>query len=114
MEEAVAVIAAHLGVVNEEEINNMSIPFFNDVLAALGRRLNYESVSNLYGNSFCKDAGKYISEANPLVKPHKNKGFIDLLSKATITMSKKSKKETQEAVNTALGGDVSWAEGLVD
>lgn len=111
MEEAVAVIAAHLGVVNEEEINHMSIPFFNDVLAALGRRLNYESVSNLYGNSFCKDAGKYITEANPLVKPHKNAGFIDLISKAKIT-KQTSKKETEKAVNEALGGDVSWAEGL--
>ena len=112
MDEAVAVIAAHLGVVDEEQINNMSIPFFNDVLAALGRCLNYQAISNLYGNSFCKDAGKYIAEANPLVKPHKNKGFIDLLSKAVIT-KQTTKKETQKAVNEALGGDVSWAEGLI-
>lgn len=112
MDEAVAVIAAHLGIADEEQINNMSIPFFNNVLAALGRRLNYESISNLYGNSFCKDAGKYISEANPLVKPRKNKGFIDLLSKAVIT-KQTNKEQIQKAVNESLGGDVSWAEGLI-
>lgn len=113
MEEAVAVIAAHLGVVREDDINNMSIPFFNDVLAALGRRLNYETISNLYGNSFCKDAGKYIAEANPLVKHKKNQGFIDLLSKVKIT-KQTTKKETMAKVNESLGGDVSWAEGLLD
>lgn len=113
MDEAVAVIAAHLGVVNEEQINDMSIPFFNDVLAALGRRLNYEAISNLYGNSFCKDSGKYVADANPLVKPHKNKGFIELLSKAVITKHT-TKAETQKAVNESLGGDVSWAEGLIE
>lgn len=113
MDEAVAVIAAHLGIVDEEQIDNMSIPFFNNVLVALGRRLNYDSISNLYGNSFCKDAGKYIAEANPLVKPRKvSKGFVDLLSKAVIT-KKTTKKETQEAINASLGGDVSWAEGLI-
>lgn len=91
----------------------MSIPFFNDVLAALGRRLNYESVSNLYGNSFCKDATKYISEANPLVKPRKfNSGFMNMLSKAVVVKNK-TQEQKQESVNNALGGDVSWAEGLI-
>ena len=113
MDEAVAVIAVHLGIADEEQINDMSIPFFNDVLTALGRRLNYESISNLYGNSFCKEPGKYISEANPLVKPRRNKGFIELLSKAVIT-KQTTKAETQKAVNESLGGDVSWAEGLIE
>ena len=91
----------------------MSIPFFNDVLGALGRRLNYESISNLYGNSFCKDATKYISEANPLVKPRSSGGgFAELLAKSIIN-THASKEKTQEAVNNALGGDVSWAQGLV-
>ena len=107
-------IAAHLGVVDEDQINNMSIPFFNDVLAALGRRLNFESISNLYGNSFCKNAQKYISEAHPLAKTSKNGvgGFAQLLSKAKISKHM-GKVEKEEALMQTLG-DVTWAEGLID
>lgn len=108
-----AVVATHLGIVNEDDINNMSITFFNDVLSALGRKLNYESISNLYGNSFCKDATKYISEAYPLAKPNKlNKGFIGLLSKA-IQNKNATKEQKKEAAKKALG-DTDWAEGLFD
>lgn len=110
MDEAVAAIAAHLGIVNEDEINNMSIEFFNNVLAALGKKLNYESISNLYGNSFCKDAGKYISEANPLVKKGKMSGFNKILKNVKVV-----KADTAEAKMAAVEkdlGDVSWAEGL--
>ena len=114
MDEAVAAIAAHLGIVNEDEINSMSIPFFNDVLSAIGRRLNYESVSNLYGNSFCKDAGKYIQEAYPLTKAKKvNSGLMSMLSKATIIKASSDTKEnTQKALAKDLG-DISWADGLL-
>lgn len=114
MDEAVAAIAAHLGIVNEEEIDNMSIPFFNSVLAALGKKLNYESISNLYGNSFAKDAGKYINEANPLVKHNKMADFANFLNTTKITKIKKG--STQEVKTDALSkslGDISWAEGLV-
>lgn len=86
----------------------MSMAFFNSVLSALGKKLNFESVSNLYGNSFAKDAGKYVTEANPLFKPPKvGKAFADILNDATIiTFEKKNVKDTF--------GDVSWAEGLFD
>ena len=110
MDEAVAAIAAHLGIVNEEEINNMSIEFFNNVLAALGKKLNYESISNLYGNSFCKDAGKYISEANPLVKKGKMSGFSKILKNVKVVKASTA-EEKMAAVEKDLG-DVSWAEGL--
>ena len=114
MEEAVAVVAAHLGVVNEDDINNMSIPFFNDVLSALGRKLNYESISNLYGNSFCKDANKYITEAYPLAKPNKlNNGFMGLISKAVKGNKPKTTQEKKQEVKKALG-ETDWAEGLFD
>jgi len=107
------VIAAHLGVVDENQIDNMSIPFFNDVLAALGKRLNYESISNLYGNSFCKNAQKYISEANPLIKSTKSAagGFAQLFANAKIT--KMQTKEQKKAALTEQLGDVSWADGLI-
>ena len=33
----------------------MSYVWFQSVLAALGKRINFESISNIYGNSFAKD-----------------------------------------------------------
>ena len=59
-------VAAHLGVIDEEQINNMSYIFFNDVLDALGAKLNYDAVVNYAGNSFCKDSWDMIQSANPM------------------------------------------------
>lgn len=61
-----ALVAAHLGVVDEEQINNMSYIFFNDVLEALGAKLNYDAVVNYAGNSFCKESWDMIQSANPM------------------------------------------------
>lgn len=90
----------------------MSYVWFQSVLAALGKRLNFESISNLYGNAFAKDAGKLIPAANPLLK---NGGKVDtgvmgLMGKIKIIDSK-----SEEAKKTALKkqlGDISWAEGI--
>lgn len=61
----------------------MSIPFFNSVLAMLGKRVNYDAVVNYAGNSFAKDSWKLIQDANPMMKPRQhNADFINLLSKA--------------------------------
>ena len=49
-----AIIAAHLGIVDENAINNMSMVFFEDVLSELGKKLNYDAVVNYAGNSFCE------------------------------------------------------------
>ena len=115
MDEAVAAIAAHLGIVNEDDIDNMSIPFFNNVLAALGKKLNYESISNLYGNSFAKDAGKYINEANPLVKKGKMDSFAKLISGMNFKkIAAAGKAEQKTAALEKDLGDISWAEGLVE
>ena len=95
----------------------MSIPFFNGVLSAIGRRLNYESISNLYGNSFCKDAGKYIQEAYPLVPAKKiSSGMMNMLNNATIisVSGNGDSNAAVEAIGKQLGGDVSWAEGLLE
>lgn len=87
----------------------MSIPFFDSVLSALGRRLNYESISNLYGNSFCKDANRYIQEANPLLKQKSmNSSFASLIGKAAIITTDDAKN-----VLTEKFGDISWADGVV-
>ena len=61
-----ALIATHLGVIDEEQIDNMSFNLFEDILDELGKKLNYEAVVNLAGNSFAKDAWKEIQKEFPL------------------------------------------------
>ena len=61
-------MAVRLGEVDEEKINNMAYIWFQSVLESMGKFINYESISNLYGNSFAKDAAKLIQAANPLIK----------------------------------------------
>ena len=67
-------IATHLGVVDEEQINNMSYIFFQDVLTELGYKLSYEAIVNYAGNSFCKDSWDMISDANPMTMDEKGRG----------------------------------------
>lgn len=55
-----------MGVVDEEQINEMSYVFFEAVLSELGKKLNYDAVVNYAGNSFCEKSWQMISEANPL------------------------------------------------
>lgn len=93
----------------------MAYIWFNLVLEALGKRLNYESVSNLYGNSFAKDAGKHINAANPLVKNggQSNAGIMGLMGQIKIIKQNTSvdSNAARKAVEAELG-DTSWAEGL--
>lgn len=103
-------IAAHLGEIDEDKINNMSIPFFNDVLSALGRRLNYESISNLYGNGFVRDAGKLIAEAHPLMKVAKSSSIAGFLKNTEVNVDDSMKN----VIPSFLKNDASWAEGLFD
>lgn len=85
-----ALIAVYLGETDESKIDGMSIPFFNNVLAALGKRVNYDAVVNYAGNSFAKDSWKLIQESNPMTKPKKmNSSFMDVLSKTTIVKANK-------------------------
>ena len=65
LDRAVAMLAAHLGVVDEECINNMAYVFFDDVLRELGYRLNYEAIVNYAGNSFCEKSWDIIQRSNP-------------------------------------------------
>lgn len=109
-------MAANLGIVDEEAINNMSYIWFTMVLEALGRRLDYESVSNLYGNSFAKDAAKIISGANPLLKAGAKKssaeGLLGLIGKTKVIEAGSDKKGAIKEAEKSLG-DMSWAEGLL-
>ena len=71
-----ALIAAHLGVIDEEKIDNMSYVFFEDVLEQLGKKLSYDAVVNYAGNGFCKDSWDMIVDANPMLmgEGHVSKG----------------------------------------
>ncbi len=90
----------------------MSYIWFQAVLAALGKRLNFESISNLYGNAFAKDAGKVVPAANPLVKNggKVNTGVMGLMGKIKIIDSKS--EDTKKAALKKQLGDISWADGI--
>ena len=66
IERGVSLIAVHLGIVDEDAINNMSLDFFENVLEELGNKLNYDAIVNYAGNSFCKDSWDMIMKSNPM------------------------------------------------
>ena len=66
-------LAAHLGIIDEDAINNMSYVFFEDVLEELGYKLNFEAVANYAGNSFCEKSWDMIQKSNPFnLHPNEN------------------------------------------
>lgn len=92
----------------------MTYIWFQSVLAALNKRVNFESISNLYGNSFAKDAGKAIAAANPFVKNGGkiNTGVMGLIGQIKVIDSTKNAEATKQA-EKQIFGDTSWAEGLM-
>ena len=92
----------------------MSYVWFQSVLAAIGKRINYESISNIYGNSFAKDAAKIVQSANPLIKNGAtagNTGVMGLMGQIKVVDAKQDKEASKKALKQQLG-DFSWAEGL--
>lgn len=93
----------------------MAYIWFNAVLESLGKRINFESVSNMYGRtSFDKKSAqeiqKLIIEANPL---HKKGGtgnaaqtLINMPSKMVIVES--GDRDTQLKQAEKKMGDMSW------
>ena len=60
--------------VDEDNINNMSFVFFDDVLMELGYKLHYDAVVNYAGNGFCEKSWDMICESNPFnLKSSKSK-----------------------------------------
>lgn len=66
-------MATHLGVVDEDQINNMSYLFFEEILEELGRKLNYDAVVNYAGNSFCEKSWDMIMDSNPMLMDESGK-----------------------------------------
>lgn len=58
-------MAVHVGW-TEDQINQISYPFFQSVLQQLGKKLNYDAVVNYAGNSFMQKSWEMIEKANPL------------------------------------------------
>jgi hypothetical protein len=92
----------------------MSYVFFNYVLAALGKKLNFESISNMYGKTvFDKKGGdainKMIQQANPLYKQSAKNSAAMLLSMPGTLAIINSGEGQKEAATKALG-DMSWFE----
>ena len=90
----------------------MTYIWFNQVLEALGKRINYESISNIYGNSFAKDAAKIVQASNPLLKNggKPNTGVMGLMGQIKV-IDNKNKNASKQALKKQIG-DISWAEGL--
>ena len=98
---------------DESKINDMAYVWFQSVLEALGKRINFESISNIYGNSFAKDSAKIVQAANPLLKNGAtvgNTGVMGLMGQIKVIDSK-GKEASEQALKKQLG-DISWADGL--
>ena len=90
----------------------MSYVFFQDVLEALGKKINYESISNMYGKTvFDKKGGdainNMIAKANPLTKPSKTNSAAMMLSMpGQITIIESGEQQKAKAQQTL--GDIDW------
>lgn len=81
-------------------INDMSIPFFEDVLEALGKKVTYDAVVNYAGNSFCEKSWEMISENNPLSPvDQKKKQGMKLLEGLDMKKVKTIKRQTPNTDN---------------
>lgn len=97
-----AIIAVHLGVVDEYLIDEMSYVFFDDVLTELGHKLNYDAVVNYAGNSFCAKSWDMIRESNPFHMAEGATGgamqsLAGFFAGSKITVMQKEKDEHGEA-----------------
>lgn len=86
----------------------MAYIWFNSVLEVIGKKINYESISNLYGNSFAKDAAKVIMKAHPLQKESKTGSAQTLLSMPSKLIVIEGSKDAQIAQAEKTMGDMSW------
>lgn len=102
LDKAVALIATHLGIVDEQQIDNMSFLFFEDVLEQLGKKLTYDAIVNYAGNSFCEKSWDMIMENNPIASSNSGnnngKKLLDGLSISNIKIAKPGtvRKETKD------------------
>lgn len=92
----------------------MAYIWFELILQALGKRLDFESVINLLGNSFAKDAAKAVAAANPLKKGEQHSGgagaaFAQMAGNIKIIDGKKD--DVFGGSDSPLGS-ISWIKDL--
>ena len=58
-------VALYLHVLPDEVRDKMSYVDYQDMIKEIGIKINYESVSNLLGNSYAENAGEAINSAHP-------------------------------------------------
>lgn len=63
-----ALVAVHLGVVDQREIDDMSYDWFTDVLDVLGEVVNFSAIVNYAGNAFVEKSWDMILDNNPMLK----------------------------------------------
>ena len=82
----------------------MRYPFFTEVLKQLNRKLRYDATIAYAGNSFVKDSGKMIDEANPMLEDKKEptageayaNQLTNMFNAGLITVEKLSDKGNEE------------------
>ena len=85
----------HLGVIDEEAIENMSYIFFESILEHLGYKLIFEAISNYAGNAFAPKSWEMIMKQYPL-KSKGNEKAEGLNSIATLFS--RNAKQVQRAI----------------
>lgn len=96
----------------------MTYLFFQDILAALGKRLNFESLSNIYGRTTfdkksAKETQKLIIESNPLYTRPKGgsaQAFLGMATKIPIIDARKGNSDAQMKKHL---GETSWFEEFI-
>ena len=93
----------------------MAYIWFQSVLESMGKFINYESISNLYGNSFAKDAAKLIQAANPLIKQGTGSSANPVLSlTGKMTIINSGSADAQKEQLTKAFGDTSWFDEFIN
>lgn len=52
---------------DESKILDMTYPFYQNTLRELGYRVQYEAISNLYGDSYVEKRSEIIEKCNPFL-----------------------------------------------
>ena len=77
----------HLGVADEEQINNMSFVLFDEIVDQLGKKLMYDAVVNYAGNGFCEKSWEIIMDHYPLMA-HNGRGGTGGMAKGLSGIAK--------------------------
>ena len=84
MERGLAVICTYTGFVPDEQLMEMTYVRYTNILSEIVKKLRYESISNLWGNSFAKDVNEVVDKYNPLTDLMGQSGGARRLTRSAI------------------------------